>query len=463
MRAIARTRFDALAAYCRAPGASALLRELAWFEAEDGNILAMIAIDTDGEFAGLIFARDMMERFRCIGWTSCFDTPEKAFSNLHSQVMSIVPRLTLERVQGDEIGNVVDFFTPLTTEDKLHPHFLGLANGIGFRAARKIISAMMRWYDDIDGNFVEQFQTTGFDARVWELYLFATLTEAGLHIERPSPAPDFLARGPLGEFTIEATTINRSQGPNGQSVASQSPRDEAEVEAYVRHYLPIRYAGPLTAKLGKEYWTKPVVTGKPLVFAIQDFHDEMSMTYSGTALTTYLYGYVQEAVRDSTGTLGVVPQRITEHRWGTKTVPSGFFTLPGTENVSAVIFNSGGTLSKFNRMGVSAGFGSDGVVLIRQGLVVDPDPQASDPIPFVHFVGADYPETWIEGMDVYHNPSATHPFDPELLPGAAHHKLLADGLVESTSPAWSPLQSRTSILTFSTSEQSMSAAPSPES
>ena len=25
---------------------------------------------------------------------------------------------------------------------------------------------------DADGNFVEQFQTTGFNARIWELYLF---------------------------------------------------------------------------------------------------------------------------------------------------------------------------------------------------------------------------------------------------------------------------------------------------
>jgi hypothetical protein len=38
---------------------------------------------------------------------------------------------------------------------------------------------MMRWYEDADGNFVEQFQTTGFNARLWELYLFTTLVETG--------------------------------------------------------------------------------------------------------------------------------------------------------------------------------------------------------------------------------------------------------------------------------------------
>jgi len=38
---------------------------------------------------------------------------------------------------------------------------------------------MMRFYEDTDGNFVEQFQTTAFDACIWELYLFATFTELG--------------------------------------------------------------------------------------------------------------------------------------------------------------------------------------------------------------------------------------------------------------------------------------------
>lgn len=64
--------------------------------------------------------------------------------------------------------------------------------GAEFSAAREIISEMMRWHESADGNFVEQFQTTGFDARVWELYLFTVLTEANLEVSHPKPAPDFL-------------------------------------------------------------------------------------------------------------------------------------------------------------------------------------------------------------------------------------------------------------------------------
>jgi hypothetical protein len=133
------------------------------------------------------------------------------------------------------------------------------------------------------------------------------------------------------------------------------------------------------------------------------------MVYSGSALATYLYGFDHEAHRDGGGRLRVTPRQVDEHRWGGKVVPAGFFNLPGGEHVSAVLFNSGGTLSKFNRMGVCAGFGLDNVVLIRQGTALDPDPNASEGAPYLHFVTEGYPETWIEGMDVYHNPNAVHP------------------------------------------------------
>ncbi|WP_311215120.1 MULTISPECIES: hypothetical protein [unclassified Arthrobacter] len=448
MKTISRSRFDALAGYSRAPSAAMFLQELAWFEAAAGRLLATIAVDNDGDFVVLILAPDSVERFRCISCLQGIESPESAYTELIRHVVRIIPELDKLRIQSDEPRQAVDFFTPLGAEDKLNPGFRQLLSGDSFRAAKEIIGAMMRWHEDVDGNFVEQFQTSGFDARIWELYLFAVLTEAGLQVDRPSPAPDFLASGPHGEFAMEATTINPSQGEDGQPAPSQKPANEKAVEDYVNHYLPIRYAGPLITKLNKRYWTKPSVENIPMVLAIQDFHDDMSMTYSGTALPTYLYGYAQVPSRDSQGQLRITPRPITHHNWGAKRVPSGFFYLPGAENISAVVFNSGGTLSKFNRMGVGAGLGSDHVLLIRRGFVADNNPNASEPLPYVHFVRQDDPETWIEGMDVFHNPNATNPLDPELLPGAAHHTLTAEGLVETMSPAWKPLQSQTSILTF---------------
>jgi hypothetical protein len=327
----------------------------------------------------------------------------------------------------------------------LDPDFIRLATDEGFSPARGIIEPMMRWYEDADGNFVEQFQTTGFDARIWELYLFAAMTEAGFVLDRSFAVPDFIAQGLLGEVCIEATTVNPTLDASGTPVAARPPNTPEQQLAYLREYLPIRYAGPLTTKLAKRYWELSHVKGIPLVLAIQDFHDLMSMTWSRSALPVYLYGCVHEHRREADGSLTIIPQRVTTHRWGTKEVPSGFFMLPGAENISAVIFNSSATLSKFNRIGHIAGFGSERVRLVRRGLAIDPEPYASEPKEFVQVVDDSYSESWIEGMDVYHNPRASYPLDPAMLAEAAHHHLLSDGQVESVLPAWQPLASITTV------------------
>jgi hypothetical protein len=96
-----------------------------------------------------------------------------------------------EYYPGDEKGVPVDFFTPIVKQASLNPAFVGLSNLNGYSSARGIIEPMMRWYEDADGNFVEQFQSTGFDARIWELYLFAAFTEIGYEISRIHAIPDF--------------------------------------------------------------------------------------------------------------------------------------------------------------------------------------------------------------------------------------------------------------------------------
>ncbi|HEY8101648.1 MAG TPA: hypothetical protein VIF82_12925 [Burkholderiaceae bacterium] len=170
------------------------------------------------------------------------------------------------------------------------------------------------------------------------------------------------------------------------------------------------------------------------------------MTLSASGLITYLYGYRHDWHRESDGHLVIVPRRVDEHVWENRRVQSGFLGLPGADNVSAVVFNRSTTISKFNRMGVFAGFGSSRVRLERQRQAVSHDPNASEPIPFRMLVnGADYIETWVEGADVFHNPYAVVPLSPDMLPGAAHHRLASDGTLESMVPEWHPLGSVTTI------------------
>ena len=127
---------------------------------------------------------------------------------------------------------------------------------------------------------------------------------------------------------------------------------------------------------------------------------------------------------------------------------SGFFNFPEAENVSAVLFNNSATLSKFNRMGYVAGFGSRRVHMIRNGFALDPDPNAAMPTPFVHAVDENYVETWSEGLDIFHNPRALHPLDPRHFPSAQHHTLQPDGQVSTLrlTDDFHPLASITHIL-----------------
>lgn len=443
---ISKVRFDALAAYCRSPLMPFFAEELQWFESPDRLLVSTLIRDTDNKYSGIILSRDLRERFRFVTMMSFFDSQDEALEDMNRRAVEVVPTLDEERKQGDEEGPPVDFFTPVRPPEKLSEDFARIASAAGYSPAREIIEPMMRWYEDIDGNFVEQFQTTAFDARIWELYLFAVLTEAGYLLDRSYPAPDFVVSGPRGEFCIEATTVNPSRDAEGNIVPPPPTDTQDEWELYSNEYVPIRYAGPLNSKLKRRYWESPHVAGNPLAIAIMDFHAPMSMTWTRGGLANYLYGYAHDASRDEQGSLVITPRKIEKHSWGRKKIESGFFFLPEAQNISAVIFNNSATISKFNRMGQIAGFGSPRVRLVRQGTVLDHDPNASEPKQFSHHIDpSTYKESWIEGMDVFHNPRADVPLDPEALPGAAHHHLRDDLLVESRSPEWHPLGSVTFI------------------
>jgi len=128
-------------------------------------------------------------------------------------------------------------------------------------------------------------------------------------------------------------------------------------------------------------------------------------------------------------------------------VPSGFFNIPEAEHVSAVISTTAGTISKFNRMGLLAGFDAGDLLMIRTGTALNPDPEARNPLIFKAIVNTEgYKESWVEGLNVYHNPRALIPLAEHLIPGAAHHYCDAEGNWITKSPQFHPLASWTEIL-----------------
>jgi hypothetical protein len=209
--------------------------------------------------------------------------------------------------------------------------------------------------------------------------------------------------------------------------------------------VPIRFGSALFSKLNRKtpYWELEHVKGHPLIFAVADFHEDQSMTWTSPALIEYLYGVTYDFVFDNKGQLVITPVKIETHEHEGKTIPSGYFFQPHAENVSAVLFSSLGTISKFNRMGILAGFGLPNQRLYRTGMRHRHVSNAALPQPFFHEVKQGVvTETWSEGLSMFHNPRAERPVAPGMFPGIAHH-FFENGQIKSLLPEFHPYTSFT--------------------
>ncbi|WP_238318859.1 hypothetical protein [Pseudooceanicola atlanticus] len=441
MTQLDRRRFEALAGYTRHPAITLLTRELDWFSDPGERVLGTLVWDRiDDDYGWAVFGRDAVDRFRAIQANTSYSTARGAYDALMQAMAQNATKPDEAFHQGDETGAAVDFFVPVIDDDRFHPAFRMLLEDRRYSPAREIISAMMRYHEDVDGNFVQKFQAAGWDALLWELYLFATFNELGFVRVGQGPTPDFVLRGNQGSLAIEATSVNPSSaGPNAV------PEDPQAFKAYLENYVPIRLSTALRSKLNHRppYWEQAGAEGIPFCIAVQDFHLQGSMRYLTSAATEYVFG-VRHWIEGGERKIA----KIGMHRHGKKRAQSGFFELAGAENVSAVLINPQGTITKFNRLGIAAGFGDPRVKMVRMGMKRnDNNSQAPFPTPFEEEVGPKSTETWVEGMVVLHNPNARIPLNPDLIPGAAHEFLQEDGSIMSLLPDFHPFLSQ-SIVTL---------------
>ncbi len=98
-------------------------------------------------------------------------------------------------------------FEPIVAQEKLHPVFERLRTWAGGEPARWMLDDVYQSFEDPEGNFLEQFQTTGFDARYFELYLFAYFSRSGFTVKRTHQNPDFLVSRDGVTVAVEATTV----------------------------------------------------------------------------------------------------------------------------------------------------------------------------------------------------------------------------------------------------------------
>lgn len=446
-------RYNAFVAWTRSPAMAMYGEEIEFYSNLPETLIGVVLLDkTDRDYGFVTLGRDLKGRFRCIDVNASMirtDARHALFRSIerHSASGEIVFPQNDE--ENDEAG--LSLFDRAATEDKIHKSFQLLRDGKHWLPARSIINEMMNHFIDVDGNFVQQFQTTGFDSRIWELYLFAALLELGLFVSKDHEAPDFQVERYGKKVFIEAVTVGPSphdQPPPTGLEGRPILRSAEEIKELLKTRAPIRFGSALYSKLNRRppktpYWELEHVRGYPLIFAIADFHEDQSMTWTSPALLEYLYGMTHDFLYDENGHLVITPLELKTHEYNGKKIPSGFFFQKDAENVSAVLFSSSGTLSKFNRMGLLAGFGLANQKIYRTGVKHRHDANAALPTPFFYEVKQGVvTETWAEGLSMFHNPNATNKVDRRMFPGIAHHYLL-DGQIVSYLPEFHPYSSFT--------------------
>jgi len=434
MRILDKKRFNALVNHSKSPFLEGFGEEFGWYSNEDESLLGVFVLDLiDHDYSCAILGKDEVGKYRAIEITVSNTTLEELFvwmieifTTYSDSGQKIFP-------QGDN-ENILDFFKLIVSEEKQHPFFKKLNEDIGQSAAKEIIQKLMLHFIDIDGNYIEQFQSNGFDARLWELYLNTYFYEENLYLNRDYHAPDFLVEKFGYKVAIEAVIVGRKEDTPIENFEERLRESSFEEDKErLKDEIPIKFGSPLFSKLKKEYWKLSNVANNPLVFAIADFHDNMAMTWTGSALHRYLYGVHHEHTYNDEGEPIITPLKIETHKFADKEIPSGFFFQEDAENISAILFSASGTLSKFNRMGHQAGLGDKKVKLIRSGFYHKHDENASMTNFISYEVGIDSNESWAEGISMFHNPNAKFPVPEGLFPSIAHHHF-KDGQIVSILP-----------------------------
>ncbi len=407
------------------------VEEKAWFINDDNNFLGLIGFEgIDKTYFFNIYKRNSENNFYLYDCVINIDSFAVAEFELEKKINEI----SKDKVEMK--NESLDLFEKKFDEKKLHPSFLSLRDSKAYSSAKEIIKEIQLHYTDNDGNFIEQFQTNGFDQRMWELYLFCLFIENDFKINKLYYAPDFFLSLNNYEFSVEAVTVSNTSNLKvktleGASVDMEKEKTDMALRFGSSIYAKVKH---IDKKYNAHYWELPHTKNKPFIIALADFHDEMSMVWSSNFLLEYLYGheYIPNYLE---GELEILPKKINPYikENGTK-IKSGFFTNLENNFISAILSTAQGTISKFNRMGKQIGFGDKSVSIIRTSMFYNKEKDAISPKGKVSSVNESSVELWSEGVSIYHNPNALFPLNPNLFPFAAHHFFGKDNQIYSTIP-----------------------------
>ena len=239
------------------------------------------------------------------------------------------------RVAGQ--GNL---FELVVEETQAHPAFLSMRDLPHYESARKIMNELYTRMGDPNGNFVTDFQSYGYHARVFELCCFAYLESHGFNIDRSYESPDFLVSVGDAKLAVEAATSNPSVGLNEDISLTKIVYEEPSEDLLDKsmNEFPVRMGNLLLRKLRKRYWEQPHCQNIPIVLIVSPLYEPGSVFNIDDSLARYLYGgwdVFPAWVKYNGIFTRYVP--IVSHTFEGRQLPSNFFSMPLSRHISAVI------------------------------------------------------------------------------------------------------------------------------
>jgi hypothetical protein len=274
-------------------------------------------------------------------------------------------------------------------------------------------------FNDKDGNFIQQFQSTGFQARLWELFLYMFFKENGFEILYDKNTPDFHLKKADDEIYVEASISNEKEDDiyTEEEIKKAIESNNTEIEKELIENYIMRMGSVLYSKLNKKYWELEWVKDKPIIIAISPFHNYIASFIPDAKIIEYLYGisYITE-ITDKGLELKEI-RTVEKHTYKEKEIPSNYFEHENTEHISAVIFTNNSDINKFHRMGYQKGLVKDEIFIVRGGVAHDPTPGSEGRNYELLIESGKELENWSDSVSIFHNPNAIHKLDRNLFEG----------------------------------------------
>lgn len=321
-----------------------------------------------------------------------------------------------------------DIYKLVVKDDKVSQKFKLLSECNLYDPAKNIIKNITALMSDKDGYFIQQFQTDGFNARLWEIYLFIFLKENNFTFLDDVNRPDFHVKKKGIDLYIEASLSAEKEDDNFSEEfirESMTKKDLSEQQQLIDNYI-IRMGSVLFSKLNKKYWDLEWVKGKPLILAITPSHNFIANFLPDAKIIEYLYGIRKVVQLTENGLEYVEDKIIIEHKFSEKVIPSNFFSQPLSENISAVIFTNNSDINKFNRMGFQHKLTDKNLILLRTGSKYDPKPGATAQNFSYRVKDDSCNENWSESVSIFHNPNALIKIDKAIFEDVRQVRLESD-------------------------------------